>query len=373
MRAVIAVVVGLLCVVSALPKSGNFEQVEGYTFEEYVADFEKTYHDEADRAAHEATFLRNLADVISHNRDSTQTWKKGVNQFTDLNKEQMKRWFGGNIESTIARRKKMTERPLLNIPLSSLPDAVDWRTKNPSVITPVKNQGSCGSCWAFGATENMETYVALGAPGKLPILSPQNVVSCAKNPDHCGGTGGCGGATAEIAFDWAKGGIAAEKDYPYQGRDTTCKQDAPKTAKVDGYIRLAENNYTELVAGLANIGPMAVNVDANSWGSYSSGVFTACQFRDIDINHVVQAVGYGHDDARNKDYWIIRNSWGGSWGEKGYMRIERHSDGDMKKWCGPDTRPQDGTGCDGGPSVITVCGSCGMWYDSSYPTNARLL
>jgi len=263
---------------------------------------------------------------------------------------------------------------LLNIPVSQLPDTVDYRTANPAILTPVKNQGGCGSCWAFGAVETMESYVKIQNKSvTMPVLSPQNVVSCAKNPQHCGGTGGCGGATAEIAFDWAKAGIASESAYPYQGRDTTCNTAVKPTAKVDGYIRLAENNYTELLAGLANIGPMAVNVDANSWGAYSSGVFTRCQFRDIDINHVVQAVGYGKDSASGKDYWIIRNSWGGSWGLKGYMYIERHSDGDMKKWCGPDTRPQDGTGCDGGPPVITVCGSCGIWYDSSYPTNARLV
>jgi len=279
-------------------------------------------------------------------------------------------FFGGNINSELTRRS-MPRAQLPHVQVASLPDAVDWRTKN--VITPVKNQGGCGSCWAFGAVETLESFVALGPSQKLPILSPQNIVSCAKNPHNCGGTGGCGGATAEIAFDWAKGGIAIESDYPYQGRDSACRDAAKKSAKVSGFVKLAENNYTELVTALATVGPMAVNVDANAWSMYSSGVFTGCQFRDIDINHVVQAVGYGKDATTGRDYFIIRNSWGGSWGERGYMRIEKHSDGDMKKWCGPDTRPQDGTGCDGGPSVITVCGACGIWYDTSYPTGAVML
>jgi len=368
-----AVVVVCLLAIAVSATRSNWEDVEGLTFEEYVQAWGKEYTSHADRTRHEVTFLRNLADIIEHNKDSTQTWRKGVNQFTDFSKEEMKAFFGGNLNGLLGKRNLAQKGPENHMTVDQLPDSVDWRTKSPSVITAVKNQGGCGSCWAFGAVENMETFVALGASGKLPILAPQNVVSCAENPQHCGGTGGCGGATAEIAFDWAKNGIAAETDYPYQGRDSACKKDVKKTATVTGYIRLGENNYTDLVAGLANIGPMAVNVDANAWGSYSSGVFSGCQFRDIDINHVVQAVGYGRDTQRNKDYWIIRNSWGRTWGEQGYMRLERHSDGDMKKWCGPDTRPQDGTGCDGGPPQITVCGSCGIWYDSSYPTGARLL
>jgi len=180
--------------------------------------------------------------------------------------------------------------------------------------------------------------------------------------------------SAELGFEYvAQKGIASEAAYPYQARTGTCNEGIPKSAKIKGFVKLIENNYTDLIVNLATVGPMAVNIDANSWSSYSSGVFTGCQFRDIDINHVVQAVGYGTDAARGKDYWIVRNSWGSGWGEKGYIRLERHSDGDHSKWCGPDTRPQDGTGCDGGPATVTACGSCGMWYDSSYATGGSIV
>jgi len=350
----------------------NYEQVKGYTFEEYVVEFEKTYESvgEQDLARH--VFNRNLAAIVAHNEDESNSWKKGVNQFTDRSPAQMKAFFGYDKAMARGRRAARAQAPEVHIdPHATLPDSVDWRGKN--IISPVKNQGGCGSCWAFAATESIESAVAQATGMPPPVLSTQNIVSCALNPHHCGGTGGCGGATAEIGFEYtADKGISSEAAYPYQGITGTCKELA-KTARIKGFVQLQENNYTQVVTTVANVGPVAINIDANSWGSYSSGVFTGCQFRDIDINHVVQVVGYGTDASKGRDYWIVRNSWGARWGEQGYMRLERHSDGDMSKWCGPDTRPSDGTGCDGGPAVVTACGSCGTWYDVSYPTGGSLV
>jgi cathepsin L len=174
---------------------------------------------------------------------------------------------GLNREQAHARRRSM---PAASIPYSKvLPDSVDWRTKG--AVSAVKNQGGCGSCWAFAATECMESSVFQNT-GKMPILSPQNIVSCTPNPQHCGGTGGCDGATPELAFQYTVSkGIASEKDYPYTARTGTCKE-GTKTATVTGFVKLGENNYTDLVQAIANVGPIAVSVDANSWGSYSRGV-----------------------------------------------------------------------------------------------------
>jgi cathepsin L len=351
------------------------DNLAGYTFEQYMADFGKRYIDSAEYDLHEATFSRNLEDIIRHNTDRTQTWKKGVNQFTDMSEEQMVSSFGYNHAEALENKKGRTALPQAKlermVPVSELPDSVDWRTKG--IITPVKNQGACGSCWAFGAVASIESNLIQNT-GKTVILSTQNVVSCSKNPQHCGGTGGCGGSTAELAFATvSQTGIATEAAYPYVAQTGTCKETVPKTAKIDGFVQLPENNYTALMNAIATIGPQAVNVAANSWGSYRSGIFTGCPSfsSNIVINHVVQLVGYGVDNGR--PYWLIRNSWGASWGEQGYMRLDRHADGDMSKWCGKDRNPQDGTGCDGGPAEVTVCGSCGIWYDSSYPTGAKLL
>jgi len=265
-------------------------------------------------------------------------------------------------------RASMPVAPPSNVRLEDLPDRVDWREKK--IVTPVKDQGGCGSCWAFAAVETIESML-IQATGKTVLLSTQNMVSCTPNPQHCGGTGGCAGATCELGYQYvADKGIASEKDYPYRAQTGKCDETKPKSAHIHSFVKLPENNYTALVTAVATIGPMAVSVDAGPWMSYSSGVFDRCGLTRIVINHAVQAVGYG--TAGGKDYWIVRNSWGSFWGESGYIRLFKHSDGDMK-WCGPDPSPQDGTGCDGGPPVVTVCGSCGIWYDTSYPLGASLV
>jgi len=106
-------------------------------------------------------------------------------------------------------------------------------------------------------------------------------------------------------------------------------------------------------------------VDASAWGEYETGVFDGCNATNPDIDHVVQLVGYGTDDVYG-DYWLVRNSWSPKWGELGYIRIARSSN----VTCGVDLRPQDGTGCNGGPSTVSVCGECAILYDVSYPVIA---
>lgn len=114
-------------------------------------------------------------------------------------------------------------------------------------------------------------------------------------------------------------------------------------------------------------GPISVVVDGSTWGSYRGGVFDGCS-DDPDLNHAVQLVGYGQDQRTMELYWLIRNSWGTSWGENGYMRLKR----DPFPNCGTDNKPQEGTGCKGGPHYVTVCGTCGILYDTSYPTGTYL-
>jgi cathepsin L len=342
------------------------------TFDEFIVQYEKNYANSAEVDLRRHIYEENVQKILTHNADLTQSYWMDVNEFADLTVEEFTRIYLGNTVTKIGKRREgMPYASFPTVPVSQLPDRIDWREKN--IVTPVKNQGSCGSCWAFATTEGVESCVAKET-GKLLTLSAQDVTSCTKNPQHCGGTGGCGGATAELGFDQvAKGGIALEKDYPYVAQTGTCKTNVPKAARVKGFVKLIENNYTDLINAIANVGPIAVSVAADPWMMYGGGVFTGCPGagRNVIINHAVQLVGYGADAG--KDYWLIRNSWGGSWGERGYIRMLRHSDGDKSKWCNPDNRPQDGSGCDGGPSLITVCGSCGVWYDSCYATGCQTL
>jgi cathepsin L len=252
----------------------------------------------------------------------------------------------------------------------------------------VKDQGSCGSCWAFAAAATIESYIGINT-GLLTEVSMQELVSCMPNEDSCGGTGGCQGATAELAYDylaqyglpelWTYGYLPNVYWNSYTGTNGDCLRDtvltighqtqpvAPRFATGTGYNLLARNDYDELMNGIANIGPMAVNIDATNWHDYESGVFSGCAQTDVDINHVVQLVGYG-TDAEYGDYWTIRNSWSVDYGEEGYIRLARSSG-----YCGMDYHNGMGVGCDYDPTNVTVCGMCGILYDSSYPLGAGLV
>ena len=210
--------------------------------------------------------------------------------------------------------------------------------------------------------------------GLLYNLSPQQIAMCAPNPDSCGGTGGCNGATSELAFDYVAGMSGILEEYQlgysaYQGTNSACGFDASgatPVATIDGYIQLPENNYTSLMNAIAKVGPIAVSVDASNWHSYESGIFNGCNQEQPDINHAVTLVGYGEDNGQK--YWTVRNSWSPSYGELGYIRVLRTDEDETN--CGMDITPLDGSACAGETDPVKVCGTCGILYDSSYPTGA---
>jgi len=319
-----------------------------YTFVDYLAEFGKTYQHPS--TGREAIFIANLAKVVAHNeeyKNGQHTWWAEVNHLTDATEEEFRA-----LRST---KYSPSEHPIVELEATGPnPTSVDWRNK--SVVTPVKNQLGCGSCWAFSATESVESAYAI-ATGKLLILAPQTYVNCVKNPDGCGGTGGCEGATMELAFNLtAQTGIALESDLPYAGVDQACK--AYKAAvKISGHVKNPVNNAKALETAVATKGPQSVTVAAGLWGMYGGGVFSGCSssgtVSDNELDHGVQLVGY------TEDAWIVRNSWTAGWGEKGYIRIARASDAKtFLTGCGGACKPY--------PKSQTVGGECGILYDTSY-------
>ena len=168
------------------------------------------------------------------------------------------------------------------------------------------------------------------------FISPNVITaSCSPNPDSCGGTGGCGGATAEIAFDYvaSSSGLDQEFQLPYlsyNGENYACPAISAPVATIGGYIKLPENNYTALMTAIATVGPIAVSVDASGWGAYEGGIYTYWNKEAPVINHAVVLVGYGEEGGQK--YWTIRNSWSPSWGEAGYIRLARSDDDELN--CG---------------------------------------
>jgi len=267
------------------------------------------------------------------------------------------------LKSLIQDKKSVNPLP------NQYPSSVDWRIRG--VVSAVKDQGQCGSCWSFASAETLESHLAI-MTGELSNLSDQQILDCTENPKQCGGTGGCGGGTTEVAYQTIisnQGGLSSEWTYPYNsyfGDNFECNFNSTKTpavAMLDSYTDLPSNEYDPVMMALAYVGPLAISIDASGWDSYESGVFTGCNMQSPDLDHGVQLVGYGQDRVGNGDFWLIRNSWSAYWGESGYIRIARSDN----ITCGVDVNPGDGDGCRNGPAKVTVCGPCGLLYDTVFP------
>ncbi len=192
-----------------------------------------------------------------------------------------------------------------------LPRNKDWRDEN--VISTVKDQGQCGSCWTFGSTETVESYWAL-ATGQLPVLSQQFILDCTPNSQDCGGTGGCQGGTATLAINTIakNGGIPQEWTYSYRsyfGAAYQCQNASSANwtpfARVSSQVHLPFNVEAPVIEALATTGPLITNVDASGWFAYEAGVFQGCSV-NATIDHVVQLVGYGHDSESKLDYLLVQ-------------------------------------------------------------------
>ncbi|CAG2178552.1 unnamed protein product [Oppiella nova] len=207
----------------------------------------------------------------------------------------------------------------------ALPTAVDWRKKG--IVTPVKDQGGCGSCWAFSVVGALEGQHAKGT-GKLVSLSEQNLVDCTRDE----GNFGCSGGWPYDAYEYivrVAQGLDTEKGYPYKGIDQKCNFSVSSIgARATAFAILTPGNESVLQESVANIGPISVCIEASgNFMSYSGGVFDdkTCSPNFDYINHCVLAVGYGTDTKTGKDYWIVKNSWGTVFGEEGYIRMSRNN------------------------------------------------
>lgn len=344
----------------AVASAGPFRDWSGYSLSQYQADFNKANPPaNGENRLRQGLFESRLKEVLAQNSkysDGSSTWWAEINEFSDWTEEELRKLSKGQVN--IDKGEHPVSTPLGG--MKANPSRVDWRDKSPSVVTPVKNQGGCGSCWAFGSTEVLESHYAI-ATGDLLVLAPQAYVNCAPNPKHCGGTGGCEGSIPELAFNWsASKGLPLESNLPYAAHDEQCKP-YKAAVKNGGYTKLPENDAAALETAVATIGPIAVNVAASPWSSYGGGIFSGgCSADNCILNHIVALEGYDTQEG----YWLVRNSWGTSWGEDGYIKLTRKNDGVTYT----DTRPGDGVACEPFPKVQHVMGESGVLFDTSYPT-----
>jgi len=283
--------------------------------------FQKTYHKNYASSEVSSRF-QNFQENLNRAEELQKLNPKasfGVTAFSDLSSIEFKQFYlMSNVNFSrdyVAPAAKTEFSEEYADRFGVTPDKTNWDWTNHGVCTPVYNQGQCGSCWAFSATETIESYHVIEG-GKLTGLSMEQIVDCDKT-DH-----GCEGGMPSNAYKYVQsaGGIDSLASYPYSaagGVSGTCKFNKANIV-TDVASQSAVDGETGLYKQCSTAGPVSVCVDAASWQSYQGGVLTTC---GTDVDHCVQLVGY-EKYGQKGSYWIVRNSWGTSWGEKGFIWVE---------------------------------------------------
>ena len=286
-----------------------------FEFSSFAAKYNKTYGSVEEYQFRMEQFLNTRAFIEEINNSQNSQHKAGHNKFSD--------WTEAEFKSILNKRKQQTlpSHIEMKVPqVESNPESVDWRTSGN--VTPVKDQGDCGSCWTFSTTGALESAYSIDT-GKLVEMSEQLLMDCARNESNYS----CEGGEIYWAYQWLyENKMMTEADYPYLGTDqTTCSYDESKGLfEVERYYSASnlgqDGDRVNIQAALA-LKPCNVAVAAGNdyFRNYESGILSAAEC-PTDMDHSILAVGYGIEDGTN--FIIVKNSWGPEWGENGYIRME---------------------------------------------------
>lgn len=320
----------VLCLVVAAAAAVSYQEVLGAEWSAFKAKHGKSYLSDTEEMFRLKIYMENRHKIAKHNERFSRgevSYSMAMNEFGDLLHHEFvstRNGFKRNYKEQ--PREGSTYLEPENVDDLSLPKTVDWRTKG--AVTPVKNQGQCGSCWAFSTTGSLEGQ-HFRKTGKLVSLSEQNLVDCSTDF----GNNGCEGGLMDNAFKYirANKGLDTEKSYPYNATEGTCHFKKSSVGATDtGFVDIKEGSEKQLKKAVATVGPVSVAIDAShqSFQFYSEGVYDEPDCDSESLDHGVLVVGYGTQNGT--DFWLVKNSWGPTWGDEGYIRMSRNK----KNQCG---------------------------------------
>ncbi|KAM3613573.1 uncharacterized protein V6R79_001612 [Siganus canaliculatus] len=288
-------------------------------WEQWKLTHGREYNGLGEEEIRRAIWEKNMRIIEAHNQEAElgmHSYELGMNHLGDMTTEEVSEKMTGLLPP-MSREPGFTMT--LGDAVTRFPKYLDYRKKG--MVTSVKNQGSCGSCWAFSSAGALEGQLAKKT-GELVDLSPQNLVDCVTENSGCGG----GYMTNAFRYVQENGGIDSEEAYPYVGEDQPCRYNSSgMAAQCKGYVEVPVGDEHALAVALFKAGPVSVGIDARqqTFQLYSKGVYYDPNCNKDDINHAVLAVGFGVT-GKGKKYWIVKNSWGEEWGKEGYILMARN-------------------------------------------------